>query len=185
MSTALWRRLDQSGHEHARLTREDDSWLISGVALFADAGRPCRLDYSVRCDSSWVTTAAHVAGFIGDKAVKATIAADSSRSWRLNGQFRADVQGCIDVDLNFTPSTNALPIRRLDLQVGEQAEVHAAWLRFPEFTLERLVQTYTRIGERAYRYESGGGTFVADLIVDDAGLPVSYGNIWSRAGMTS
>lgn len=181
-STALWRRLDGSGHEYARLTREDGSWLVSGVAVFTDAG-PCRLDYFVRCDSSWVTTEAHVAGFIGDHVVEAAISVDSSQSWRLNGKVRPEVDGCIDVDLNFSPSTNLLPIRRLDLRIGEHAEVHAAWLRFPDFTLERLVQTYTRIGERVYRYESGGGTFAAELHIDDAGFPVSYGTIWSRAGI--
>lgn len=181
-ASALWRRVDGSGHEYARLTREGDSWLISGVALFASDAGPCRLDYSVRCDPSWVTTSAHVQGFIGDRPVEAAISADSTRSWRLNGTACPDVDGCIDVDLNFSPSTNLLPVRRLDLQIGEHAEVHAAWLRFPDFTLERLVQTYTRIGERLYRYESGGGTFLAELEVDSAGLPVTYGDLWARAG---
>lgn len=180
-ASALWRRLDRGGHEYARLTREGVSWLLSGVALFTDDAGPCRLDYSVRCDPSWVTTSAHVAGFIGDRPVEATISVDSTRSWRLNGNVCPDVDGCIDVDLNFSPSTNLLPVRRLDLQIGEHAEVHAAWLRFPDFTLERLVQTYTRIGERVYRYESGSGAFVAELQVDDAGLPVTYGNLWTRA----
>ena len=41
------------------------------------------------------------------------------------------VDGCRDIDLNFSPSTNVLPIRRLSLDVGDQAAVRAAWLRFP------------------------------------------------------
>lgn len=37
---------------------------------------------------------------------------------------------CVDIDLNFSPSTNLLPIRRFDLSVGASAIVRAAWLRF-------------------------------------------------------
>ena len=36
---------------------------------------------------------------------------------------------CVDVDLSFTPATNTLPIRRLGLDIGEEAEIHVAWLR--------------------------------------------------------
>jgi hypothetical protein len=86
----------------------------------------------------------------------------------------------MDIDLNFSPSTNLLPIRRLDLAVGATAAVRAAWLRFPSFKLEVLDQSYTRLESRRYRYESAGGRFVADVTVDDAGVVIDYGDIWSR-----
>ena len=85
--------------------------------------------------------------------------------WRLIGspcrELRPVVSGCIDLDLNFSPSTNLLPIRRLNLSVGQQATVRAAWLRFPSFALEPLDQLYRRVGESSYRYESASGKFVA------------------------
>lgn len=84
----------------------------------------------------------------------------------------------MDVDLNFSPSTNLLPIRRLGLDAGAAAEVHAAWLRFPSLRLERLQQTYTRTGERSYRYESADGAFMRDLEVNAAGLVTRYPGIW-------
>jgi hypothetical protein len=82
------------------------------------------------------------------------------------------------VDLGFTPSTNTLPIRRLTLAVGASAPVRAAWLRFPELTLESLEQVYLRTAERTYRYESAGGQFVAVLEVGAAGLVSRYGDYW-------
>ncbi len=94
---------------------------------------------------------------------------------------RDDLAGCIDVDLGITPSTNTLPIRRLNLQVGESADVTAAWVRFPELTVEPLAQRYTRLDERRYRYESTTG-FSAELEVDELGLVVRYGDIWERVG---
>ena len=49
-----------------------------------------------------------------------------------------------------------------------------------QIALEPLEQTYTRIEAQRYRYESAGGGFVADVTVDEAGLVIDYGKIWSR-----
>jgi hypothetical protein len=57
--------------------------------------------------------------------------------------------------------------------------VSAAWVRFPDFTLERLEQTYTRLTENSYRYESGGGKFRCDLKVDASGLVLDYPGLWT------
>jgi hypothetical protein len=84
----------------------------------------------------------------------------------------------VDIDLGFSPSTNLLPIRRLKLAVGEEAEVRAAWLSFPSLRFELLSQMYRREAERTYRYESGGGTFVRTLEVNAAGLVTSYPGLW-------
>ncbi len=85
---------------------------------------------------------------------------------------------CIDLDLNFSPSTNLLPIRRLGLAIGQAAEVKAAWLRFPSFELELLPQRYRRLDETRYRYESAGGQFVADLQVNPSGFATDYPGLW-------
>lgn len=85
---------------------------------------------------------------------------------------------CIDLDLNFSPSTNLLPIRRLSLAVAERATVRAAWLRFPSFRLEPLEQIYHRIDATTYRYESAGGRFVAELKVNATGFVTRYGDLW-------
>jgi len=106
------------------------------------------------------------------------IKTDLTGLWWLNEVEQPDVMGCIDVDLNFSPSTNLISIRRLNLAVGEAAEVKAAWLRFPSFKLEPLPQKYHRLGENAYRYESADGQFVADLKVNRSGFVADYPGIW-------
>jgi hypothetical protein len=178
-TSILWRREDRPGHEHARLVQHESDWLLSGVALFEHDGLPCNLAYSVRCNPTWATRHAHVTGRVGNREVNVEIAADAAGNWTLNGETCAEVSGAIDVDLNFSPSTNLLPIRRLNLGIGQRAEVRAAWLRFPSFRLELLAQSYTRTGERSYVYESGGGSFVARLDVGEAGWPLAYAGIWS------
>ncbi|HET7233018.1 MAG TPA: putative glycolipid-binding domain-containing protein [Longimicrobium sp.] len=172
-ATILWRRVDGPGHESARILRQGDGWMLEGSAVFAHEGQPCRLDYRIACDAEWKTRSATVRGWVGGDEIGVAIEADGGR-WRLNGEECPQVEGCTDVDLNFSPSTNLLPIRRLSLAVGEQAEVRAAWLRFPGFTLEPLPQVYHRLSEETYRYESGGGAFVREVTVNAAGFVTRY-----------
>ena len=87
------------------------------------------------------------------------------------------VGGCIDVDLGITPVTNTLPIRRLQLAVGEHADVVASWVRFPLLTIEPLSQRYARIADHRYGYESATG-FSCDLDVDDDGIVTRYPGGW-------
>jgi len=161
---------------------QDSYWHLAGTAVFAHNQQPCRLDYLVVCDSEWQTLSGRVAGWVGNETVEIELSADSARRWRLNGTECPAVAGCTDLDLNFSPSTNLLPIRRLGLAIGQEAEVRAAWLRFPTFTLEPLEQLYRRIDAETYRYESAGGRFVTELQVNAAGFVTHYPDFWQVEG---
>jgi uncharacterized protein len=174
----LWRRLDQPGHESARLLSRQSEWHLAGTAVFAHDGQPCRLDYLVVCDSRWQTRSARITGWVGAETIELELSVDSARRWQLNGKERPEVMGCIDLDLNFSPSTNLLPIRRLDLPIGQEAAVRAAWLRFPGFLLEPLEQRYRRADAATYRYESAGGRFVTQLHVSASGFVTRYPGFW-------
>lgn len=174
----LWRRIDLPGHELGRLTATADGWRLSGTAVFLHERRPCKLDYVVSCDRTWHTVSAHVGGLVGRQNVDLRISVDATRRWLVNGAEAPAVSGCIDIDLGFSPSTNLLPIRRLDLPVGQHAAVNAAWLPFPSLRLELLHQTYRREGERTYRYESADGAFVRTLEVNSAGFVTKYPGLW-------
>ena len=180
--SVVWRRLDKPGHEFARTFFDESCWHLTGTAIFVDDKKPCCLDYRIKCDSEWETLSARVAGWVGEKAVEIEIIVEQNRRWLLNGQECAQAAGCIDLDLNFSPLTNTLPIRRLNLNVGEKAEVRAAWLKFPGFEIEPLEQSYHRIDQTTYRYESAGGRFVAELKVNEKGLITYYPNIWQIEG---
>ena len=197
----LWRRLDLEGHEAARLgTLADGHWL-SGSAVFADtsaasgetstafgdedtmsreAPRACRFDYAIGCDSRWRTRSVLIDGSIGAKIVRRTASVDPDGHWICDRKARPDLEGCLDVDLAFSPSTNTLPLRRLDLAVGARATLHVAWLRFPELVFEPKEQTYTRLDATHYRFESDGGAFRAEIEVDTDALVVRYPGLWER-----
>ena len=175
--TILWRRLDLPGHEAARLSPLESGWRLTGTAVFASDGRPCRLDYLVLCHADWLTLSGRVTGWVGEDLVDVEVTAEASR-WRLNGVECPAVAGYTDLDLEFSPSTNLLPIRRLGLAVGAAAPVRSAWLRFPSFTLEPLDQVYRRTGEATYRYETTDGAFARDLRVNGAGFVLEYPGSW-------
>jgi hypothetical protein len=181
-NTILWQRIDQPGHEACRLTPLGEGWQIAGTAVFNHEGQACRLEYAIACDAQWRTLSAVISGWVGEREIEIEVSRDEEGLWRLNGDLVPEVEGCVDVDLNFSPSTNTLPIRRFNLEVGHAVHVRAAWLRFPSLRLEPLEQSYTRVGTNLYRYESAGGRFVASVEVDEAGLVVEYGEIWRREG---
>jgi uncharacterized protein len=181
----LWRRLDIPGHEIAEVTPVENGWRLTGTSVFAHDERPCRLDYIVTCNDAWWTTAASVTGVVGDLQIDLRVAVDAKRRWRVNEAECRAVEGCIDIDLEFTPSTNLLPIRRLGLAVGEDATVRSAWLSFPSLTFELVPQVYRRERERTYRFESSGGAFVRLLEVNAAGFVTSYPGLWQAESATS
>jgi hypothetical protein len=175
--SVIWRRVDQPGHEAARLIPQPPGWHLTGTAVFATDGQPCCLHYLVVCDPDWRTLSGRVTGWIGEAGIDIEVTSDAGR-WRFNGTEQPDVTDCVDLDLSFSPSTNLLPIRRLGLAVGAEATVRAAWLQFPSFALRPLDQIYRRTGDASYRYESAGGAFVRDLRVNAAGFVTEYPGLW-------
>ena len=176
--SALWRRLDTPGHEAVRIYEGEDGWYLDGSAVFLHDGKPCRLEYLVECDTEWQTRFVTVDGFVGDDVVAIEIEVEGE-TWYLNGEEIVDVEECVDIDLNFSPVTNLLPIKRLKLGVGDSGDVKAAWLRFPSFELKPLVQVYKRVSDRVYNYRSDTG-FETDIAVDPNGLAVEYPGLWVR-----
>jgi hypothetical protein len=94
----------------------------------------------------------------------------------------AGLAGCLDVDLELSPITNSLPIKRLNLAIGQMEEISAAWIRFPSLELVPARQSYERLSERTYRYRSLASGFTAEIEVDEMGLTVRYEGIWERIG---
>lgn len=97
---------------------------------------------------------------------------------KVDGERRIDLDGCADIDLGWTPATNTIPIRRLDFEGRNAATIRAAWFKWSELQFIATDQTYTRTGKTTWQYASGN--FSAELLVDDHGVVLRYGNppIW-------
>jgi hypothetical protein len=179
-----WRRLDLPGHEIATIIPDADGWRVDGVALLVESGRPCRLEYEIRCDARWTTQRCGIRGHVGGQPVSLEIERSSTAVWSIGGVEVPALESCEDIDLGFSPATNLLPIRRLALPVGAHAIARAAWIRFPELTAEVLVQSYSHVSADRYVYESAGGAFRRELQVDAFGCVIDYPGLW-RAEATA
>ena len=183
LGEVLWRRLDAVSLERCRITRVNGLHAIVGTVLTAVDARPFQVNYLVQCGLDWVTRHVHLTtmGDAGGKSLELT--RDESGRWTRGGPAPRDipeVSGLQDIDLQITPSTNTLPIQRLRLPVGASASAEAVWIRFPDLSVERLPQEYTRLADHRYRYSSNGGGFRAELEVDERGIVTRYGEIWER-----
>jgi len=189
--TVLWRSIVWVGTEWCALTRDSGGWELSGTVLAVVGSEPARVQYAVALDDGWSTREVGVDLWLGAGAEPWSLrmVVDQEQRWQIvadapdvgpePGQSEA-FHGLVDIDLGFSPVTNTLPIRRLAPAIGEAVDVTAVWVRFPELTVEPLPQRYTRLDERRYRYESAGGAFRAELVVDDVGLVIAYENGWER-----
>jgi hypothetical protein len=157
----------------------ESGWCLAGTAIFALEGQPCHLAYEVNCDAPWRTRCAKVTGYLGGHAVDLTIVAMPGERWQLNGMDQPEAAGCVDVDLNFTPATNLIAIRRLALGVGDASDAPAAWLRLPEGTLERLEQRYHRVTRHTYDYQAPHVGYAAPLQASDLGFVTQYPGVWA------
>ena len=176
-----WRRSDEvQTDEHCTLTQRDTGLSLVGTILGAEDGAPVRIEYRVLADAEGLTTAAHVRDLRGFDQRTLTLERDAKGNWTVDGAKVRGLKGATDVDLGCSPSTNTLPIRRLRIGVGASKTIKAAWVRFPELTVVKADQTYTRIDEFTYRYASGD--FEAELAVDDEDLVAAYAD-WARTGV--
>jgi hypothetical protein len=176
----IWRRvLDDKSFELATVAQSGDGYRLTGQALLAEAGAPMRVDYQIVCDRKWFTRAAVVCQVLGADVRRLQFVVEGG-SWRCNGAVVPALEGCTDIDLGISPSTNALPINRLALAVGETKAIRAAWVRFPECDVVAAGQSYERLDAASYRYRSLSSDFTALLDVDDLGLPIVYEKIWER-----
>jgi uncharacterized protein len=172
VTAVLWQASD-GGAEVCHLERAGRGWGLRGTVLTHEAKRPIEIRYSVTVNSTWVTT---------DVAVQIAIAGGEPRELSELGALWSETarprryRACVDVDLSFTPATNTLPIRRLGLGIGDEAQIDVAWLVWPELDVRPVRQVYARLAEHRYRYTQDD--FTAEIVVDDQGLVLEYEGLW-------
>jgi len=178
--TLLWKSLYTPGAEYFNLWQDDDGWRLEGTVMLALSGYPTQVRYKVVCNAQWETRAVDVEMQTGATTRTLQLTVDERRRWRIGEDELRRVRGCFDVDLSITPATNTLPIRRLNLPIGESMEVTAAWVRFPELTVEPLVQKYIHFDPNHYWYQSELSDKIWNLEVDELGLVRRYVDGWER-----
>jgi hypothetical protein len=178
LSSVAWRGGELPLTEHATLWRTEAGYALRGTVVGVFAGAPLTARYAVECSEAWITRTARVELVMPPELREVHVVRGADGGWTVDGSARPELDGLMDVDIQVTPSTNTLPIERLALSVGEEAEVTAVWIRVPELVVSPLRQSYKRMTRDRYAYRSGD--FGADITVAADRLVETYGSFWSR-----
>lgn len=185
LSAAWLHQQVRTGFEVVHLDTVDEGHLITGCTTAVEDGRAWIVDYEVHLDIGWRTRRAHVASRSVDGLRAVQIEADGKGSWRVDGHPATHLDGCLDIDLESSAMTNALPVHRLALDPGRCAAAPAAYVRAPDLNVERLEQTYCRTDDdgprQRYDYVAPAFGFTCELVYDDDGLVLTYPGLAARA----
>lgn len=172
---AFWRRIDQPGHDAARLLETPEGWRLEGYAAFRENGAT-GLSYTVELAPDWRTRGAVIEGHRDGQPIRHEFTRDGG--WQLDGKPAPELDDLVHLDFGFTPSTNFQQLRHAGLAVGEEAEISAAWFDIGEGSLTRLPQRYRRIAEDRYWYSSPMGGYEAVLEIAANGFVRLYPELW-------
>jgi hypothetical protein len=184
--SAAWAHRDaRSGFEVAYFQPHDDGHLLTGATTAVEDGQSWIVDYEIQVDVGWRTLSARVTGRSTTGARTRLLETDGEGRWRIDGEPALHLDGCLDVDLESSAMTNALPVHRLALPTGATAQARAAYVRALDLSVECLEQQYTRTadqhGHQRYDYTAPAFDFSCQLVYDEAGLVLAYPGIAVRA----
>jgi hypothetical protein len=181
----LWHCASLASSEYSSLSNRDNGHRLQGLTVTPLEDHPCHIEYEVAVDAAWSPNFVTATITTPTQIRTRRLERDATGRWRLDGRVADYLDGCTDVDLGWTPATNTVPIRRLDLAVGDTETISAAWIRFPELDVVASPQRYTRLARDRWRYQSGQYDFA--LTTDVAsGLVLAYGDdLWRAAAMST
>ena len=173
--TAAWHhRGARSGFEVVYFGARGDGCQIEGWTTAVEDSATWVVEYAVGAGAAWATRSAAIRGRSAAGFCSARLEADGHGHWRAGGKPARRLDGCLDVDLEASAMTNALPVRRLSLPVAAAAAAPAAYVRAVGLAVERLEQAYARTTDEAacqhYDYAAPAIGFGARLVYDESGL---------------
>lgn len=184
---ACWRHQGlRTGFEVAYFTPGPPGLRVEGTTTGFQDGEAWVVMYQLEVDQAWRTRHARIRSRTNSGWTERLVDADGEGHWLIDGEDAAHLDGCMDVDLEASALTNALPVHRLGLAVGGNAAAPAAYVTLASQQIDRLDQAYARLedqqGRQNYDYEAPAFQFRCRLAYDNAGLVIDYPGIATRAG---
>jgi uncharacterized protein len=116
-ATAAWRhRGARSGFEVVYFSTRGDGCRIEGWTTAIEDGATWAVEYLIEADAAWATRRAQIRGRSAEGFCSTLLEADGAGHWLVDGEPAPHLDGCLDVDLEASAMTNALPMRRMALE---------------------------------------------------------------------
>jgi uncharacterized protein len=179
-SVLFWRRIDIEGLERLELEVEPDRVCAMSTVICLE-GDGFRLDHRWHLGPDWRAQSVTVERW-NSRGHGLLHLERAGTGWRVDGAPRPDLEGADEPDLSVTPFCNTFPIRRTPQAAGESLLLDVAFIDGPALAVTRSSPRYDRQGPRRLRYIDLGRSrgFEADLVVDEAGLVLSYEHLFER-----
>ena len=180
MRAIAWTGLEEWLAEHAQIDLGEGSVLATGVQLGVEP-EPYLVEYRLDVPSDWITRRLEVEASGGGWRRWLSLEHDGLGRWTVDGERRDDLDGALDCDLEFSPLTNVMPIRRSGLHERAGAEDFVmAWVSVPALEVHASPQRYEHVRPGVTRFVSLDSDFQAELELDADGLVVRYPRLAER-----
>jgi uncharacterized protein len=176
----------RSGFEVSYFSPDPHGLRIEGTTAGFQDGAAWVVTYDIELDQLWKTRRVRITSKTALGSIEQYAESDGEGHWLIDGDEAAHLDGCLDIDLEASAMTNALPVHRLSLATGERAAAPAAYVRLTKRKIERLDQFYARLDDQddrpSFDYRAPAFDFRCRLIYDRAGLVLEYPGIGIRKG---
>lgn len=185
MTTELiWQHLDAPGWEHVRVISDHPAWTVFDSVLVREhGGNVLRGGYTLVTDKQWRTLELRLMleSSPGNMEGIHLLTEGDGRWTDANEQHIPELDGCLDVDIAWTPLTNSLPINRLRLEQGEKHAIRVAHISLPDLLIASVHQRYERADNSRILFSSVLQPDHVAISIDEVGFVSNFPELFSRA----
>ena len=182
-SELIWQHLDQPGWEHVRVQDDHPGWTVfDSIFVRHHGGQVLRGGYTLVTDKQWRTLEVRLMVETEPGSMEGIhLLTEGDGHWMdAYEKPMPELEGCLDVDIQWSPLTNTLPVNRLPLAAGEEQELKVAYIALPQLTVQPVAQRYERLADNLVRYSSETRELQREITVDAEGFVMDYPTFFTR-----
>jgi hypothetical protein len=195
MRFLVWTGVEEWLTESAAVELAEDGLRAIGTQMGAEPA-PFRVDYRLEAPERFVTRELELTATSEGWRRRLLLRHDGSGGWQAEAEDSGDVPGgpwdgelpdlseARDIDIENSPLTNTMPIRRHGFHEQGSGDFVMAFVRMPTLRVEASPQRYEHLRAADHgavvRYLSRDGDFTAELELDRDGLLVFYPRLARR-----
>ena len=179
----IWQHLDQPGWEHVRVQDDHPGWTVfDSIFVRHHNGQVLRGGYTLVTDKQWRTLELRLMVETEPGSMEGVhLLTEGDGRWMdANENPMPELDGCLDVDIQWSPLTNTLPVNRLSLEVGVDQELRVAYISRPQLMVRPVAQRYSLVDDTTVRYSSETRDFQREITLDPEGYVVTYPSLFTR-----
>lgn len=186
MTTELiWQHIDAPGWEHVRIISDHPGWTVfDSILVRQHAGLVLRGGYTLVVDKQWRTLELRLMLETSPGTMEGIhLLTEGDGRWTdANDQHIPELDGCLDVDIDWTPLTNALPVHRLRIKEGEEHAVPVVHISLPTMSIQPETHRYHRLNDSDVTHSVGDDNIIHALSMGNDGFVVQYPERFLRTG---